>query len=33
MKVMAGLEFSHMELADDEPYNQITLFGAFRVWF
>jgi phosphate-selective porin OprO/OprP len=33
MKIMAGLEYSHMNLDNAEDYNQITLFGAFRVWF
>lgn len=33
MKVMCGLEYSHMELARGGAYNQVTIFGAFRVWF
>jgi hypothetical protein len=33
MKVMAGLEYSHMDLVEGGDYNQVTLFGAFRFWF
>jgi len=33
VKVMGGLEYSHMELTQGGGYNQITLFGAVRVWF
>lgn len=34
MKIMGGLEYSHMNLGGGGGnYNQITLFGAFRVWF
>ncbi|GAB4167191.1 MAG: hypothetical protein Fur0032_05070 [Terrimicrobiaceae bacterium] len=33
MKIMGGLEYSHMNLDNDGAYNQLTLFGAFRVWF
>jgi phosphate-selective porin OprO/OprP len=33
MKIMGGLEYSHMNLSTGSGYNQMTLFGAFRVWF
>jgi len=34
MKVMGGLEYSHMDLArGNGDYNQITLVAAFRMWF
>jgi phosphate-selective porin OprO/OprP len=33
MKLMAGLEYSHMDLGTSNSYNQITLFSGFRVWF
>jgi phosphate-selective porin OprO and OprP len=34
MKVMGGLEYSHMDLGrGNGQYNQITLVGAFRMWF
>jgi len=33
LKVMGGVEYSHMELVEGGGYNQVTVFGAIRVWF
>jgi phosphate-selective porin OprO and OprP len=33
IKVMGGLEYSHMDLANHGSYDQVTLFGAVRVYF
>lgn len=33
LKLMGGLEYSHMDLANNGSYNQMTLFGAVRFYF
>lgn len=33
LKLMGGVEYSHMELVEGGGYNQVTVFGAIRVWF
>ncbi len=33
MKVMGGLEYSHIDLPAGSDFDQFSLFGAFRVWF
>ena len=33
LKLMGGLEYSHMDLANKGSFNQMTLFGAVRFYF